>query len=84
MIPIVGRTGAPEVGHPFHGHSSSAKDSDQGIAREVLASASMQKLLRVVKAQCVEQAIETPRYLIGATGNGSCKLKLSRAFPQPL
>ena len=44
----------------------------------------MQKLLGVVKAQRVEQAIETPRYLIGATGDGSCALKLSPASPLPL
>ena len=54
------KNGRPRSGHPFLGHSWSAKDSDQGIAWGVLASSSMQKLLGVVKAQRVEQAIETP------------------------
>ena len=44
----------------------------------------MQELLEVVKAQRVEQAIETPRYLIGATGDGSCALRVSPAAPLPL
>ena len=44
----------------------------------------MQKLVRVVKAQRVEQAIETPQYLIGVTGEGSCALRLSPADPRPL
>ena len=44
----------------------------------------MQKLLGVVKAQRVEQAIETPRYLIGATGDGSRALRLSPAASLPL
>ena len=44
----------------------------------------MQKLLGVVKAQRVEQAIEIPRYLIGATGDASCSLRLSPASPLPL
>ena len=76
--------GAPEVGHPFLSHSWSAKDSDRGIAWGVMASPSMQKLLGVVKSQRVEQAIETPRYLIGATGDGSCPLRPSPAAPLPL
>ena len=50
----------------------------------VLAWPSMQKLLRVVKAKRVEQAIETPRYLIGANGDGSCAPRLSPASPLPL
>ena len=41
----------------------------------------MQKLLGMVKTQCVEQAIETPRYLIGATADGSCALRLSPEAP---
>ena len=44
----------------------------------------MEKLLGVVKAQPVEQAIETPRYLTSATGDGSCALRLSSASPLPL
>ena len=76
--------GAREVGHPFLGHSWSTTDSDRGIAWGVLASPSMQKLLGVIKAQRVEQAIETPRYLIGATGDSSCALRLSPAAPLPL
>ena len=39
----------------------------------------MEKLLGLIKAQRVEQAIETPRYFIGATGDGSCALRLSPA-----
>ena len=44
----------------------------------------MQTLLSVIKAQRVKQAIETPRYLIGATGAASCTLRLSSADPLPL
>ena len=44
----------------------------------------MQKLLGVIKTQRVEQANETPRYLIGVTGDGSCALRLSPAAPPPL
>ena len=43
----------------------------------------MENLLGVVKAQRVEQAIETPRYLIGATGDGSCVLRLSHTALLP-
>ena len=32
----------------------------------------------------MEQAIEKPQYLIGATGDSSCVLRLSRAAPLPL
>ena len=44
----------------------------------------MQKLVGVVKAQRLEQAIETPRYLIGVTGDGSCALRLSPRAALPL
>ena len=80
----VRRTGARGVGHPFLGHCWSATDSDWGIAWGVLAWPSMQKLLGVIKVQRVEQAIEPPRYLIGATRDGSCTLRLSPAAPLPL
>ena len=76
--------GVVAVGYPLLGHSWSATGSDRGIAWGVLASASMQKLLGVIKAQHVEQAIESPRYLISTTGDGSCALRLSPAAPLPL
>ena len=41
-------------------------------------------LLGVIKAELVEQATETPRYLIGTTGNASCALRLSPTAPLPL
>ena len=44
----------------------------------------MHKLLGVVKAQHVEQGVETPRYLISTTGDGSCTLRLKPAAPPPL
>ena len=44
----------------------------------------MQKLLGVIKTQHLEQAIETPQYLIGVTGDGSCTLRLLPAAPLPL
>ena len=43
----------------------------------------MQKLLGVIKAQRVEQRIENSRYLTGASGDGSCSLRLSPATPLP-
>ena len=83
-IHIVRRTGARDVGHPFLGHSWSTTDSDQGIAWGVRASPSIQKLLGVIKAQRVEPAIKTPRYLIDATGDDSCALRLLPAAPLPI
>ena len=44
----------------------------------------MQGLLGVVKAQRVEEAIGCPRYLIGATGDGSRTLRHAPATPLPL
>lgn len=44
----------------------------------------MQNLLGAIKVQRVERAIETPRYLIGATADGSCALRLEPATPLPL
>ena len=40
--------------------------------------------LGVIKAQHVEQAIETPQYLIGTTEDGNYVLRLSPAAPLPL
>ena len=73
-IHIVRRTGAPAAQHPFLGHPWCLRDSDRGIAWGVLATPSIRDLLRVVRGQDVEEEINSPRYLIGATGEGATRL----------
>ena len=60
--------GATAAQHPFLGHPWYLRDSDRGIAWCVLATPSIRDLLRVVRGQDVEEEINSPRYLIGATG----------------
>jgi len=83
-IHIVRRTGAPAAQHPFLGHPSCVRDSDGGIARGVLATASIRDLLRAVRGQDVEEEINCPRYLIGATGEGATRLRQDPEDPLPL
>ena len=83
-IHIVRRTGAPAAQHPFLGHPWCVRDSDRGIAWGVLATPSIRDLLRVVRGQDVEEEINCPRYLIGATGEGATKLRQDPEDPLPL
>src|SRR5437588_685289 len=83
-IHIVRRTGAPDAGHPFRDHPWCAIDSDRGIAWGVLGAPSIEKLLGVVRGQRVEEEIRCPRYLIGATGEGSARLRRAPEQPLPL
>jgi len=83
-IYIVRRTGAPQGEHAFLGHSWWQNGSDRGIAWAVLESPSIKNLLRVIKAQCAEEGILCPRYLIGTTREGSNALSLDPTAPLPL
>jgi len=83
-IHIVRRGGAPAAQHPFLGHPWCEKDSDRGIAWGVLATPGIMDLLRVVRAQDVEEEIRCPRYLIGATGEGAARLRQDPEEPLPL
>ena len=82
-IHIVRRTGAPAAQHPFLGHSWCVRDSDEGNPWGVLATPSIRDLL-VVRGQDVEEEINCPRYLIGATGDGATKLHQAPEDPLPL
>ena len=83
-IHIVHRTGAPQGEHAFLGYPWWQNDSDREIAWGVLESPSIKNLLGVRKAQCVEEVILCPRYLIGATREGSYALRLDPTAPLPL
>jgi len=83
-IHSVRRTGAPAAQHPFLGHPWCVRDSDRGIAWGVLATPSIRDLLRVVRGQDVEEEINCPRYLIGATGEGATRLRQDPEDPLPL
>ena len=83
-IHIVRRTGAPAAQHPFLGHPWCVRDSDQGIAWGVLATPSIRDLLRVVRGQDVEEEMNCPRYLIGASGEGATRLRQDPEDPLPL
>ena len=83
-IHIVRRTGAPAAQHAFLDHPWCVRDSDRGIAWAVLATPSIRDLLRVVRGQDVEEEINCPRYLIGATGEGATKLPQDPEDPLPL
>jgi len=81
---IIRRTGALPTVHPFLSHPWFVKDSDRGIAYGVLTTPSIMDLLRVVRAQDVEEEIRCPRYLIGATGEGAAMLRQKPDDPVPL
>jgi len=83
-IHIVRRTGAPQGEHAFLGPPWWQNGSDRGISWGVLESPSIKNLLGVIKAQRAEVAILCPRYLIGATGEGSNALSLDPTAPLPL
>ena len=83
-IHIVHRTGAPAAQHPFLGHPWCLRDLDRGIAWGVLATPSIRDLLRVVRGQDVEEEINSPRYLIGSTGEGATRLRQDPEEPLPL
>jgi len=81
---FIRRTSALPPVHPFLGHPWFVKDSDRGIAWGVLTSPSILDLLRVVRGQEVEEEIQCPRYLIGATGEGAAMLRQEPDDPLPL
>jgi len=83
-IHIVRRKGAPAAQHQFLSHPWCLRDSDWGIAWGVLATPSIRDLLRVVKGQDVEEGINSPLYLIGATGEGATRLRHDPEEPLPL
>jgi len=83
-IYIVRRTDAPAAQHPFLGHPWCLRDSDRGISWGVRATPSIRDLLRVVRGQDVEEEINSPRYLIGATGEGATRLRQDPEEPLPL
>jgi len=73
-----------KAGHPFLHYHWYDEDSAGGIAWGVLASPNLQSLLGVLKRQHVEDPIQYPRYLIGATGQGASALRrrLSDTLPR--
>jgi len=83
-ILIVRQMRAPAAQHPFLGLAWCVRDSDQGIAWGVLATPSIRDLLRVVRGQDVEEELNCPRYLIGATGEGATKPCQDPEDPLPL
>jgi len=83
-IHIIRRTGATKARHPFLHYPWYDEDSGGGIAWAVLASPNLQSLLRVLKRQHVEDPIQSPRYLIGPTGQGASALRRRRSDPLPL
>ena len=83
-IYIVRRMGAPAAQHPFLSHPWCVRDSDWGIAWGVLTAPSMADLLRMVRAQGVEEEIKCPRYLISTMGEGATRLRLDPEEPLPL
>ena len=78
------RKGPPAAQHPFLGHPWCLRDSDRGIASAVLATPSIRDLPQVVSGQDVEEEINSPRYLIGATGEGATRLRQDPEEPLPL
>jgi hypothetical protein len=83
-IHIIRRTGATKAGHPFLGYPWYDEDFGGGIAWGVLASPNLKCLLGVLKRQHVEDPIQYPRYLIGATGLGASALRRQPSEPLPL
>jgi len=83
-IHIVRRTRAPAALYPLLGHPWCLRDSDRAIAWGVLATPSIRDLVRVVRGQEVEEEINSPRYLIGATGEGATRLRHDPEEPLPL
>ena len=82
-IHIIRRTGATKAGPPFLHYPWYDEDSGRGIAWGVLASPNLQSLLGVRTRQHVEDPIQYPRYLIGATGQGASALRRRPSDPLP-
>jgi len=81
---IIRRTGATKAGHPFLHYPLYVEHSGGGIAWGVLASPNLQSLLGLLKQQYVEDPIQYPRYLFGATGQGASALRWRPSDPLPL
>jgi len=83
-IQIIRRTSTSKSGHPFLHYPWYDEDSGGGITWGVLASPNLQSLLGGLKRQHVEDPIQYPRYLIGATGQGASALRRPPSDPLPL
>jgi len=83
-IHIIQQTGATKAGDAFLHYPWYDEDSGGEIAWGVLASPNLQSLLGVLKRQHVEDPIQYPRYLIGATGQGAIGLRRRPSDPLPL
>jgi len=70
--------------HRFRGHPWCVRDSDRGIAWGVVTAHSIADLLRLVRAQDVEEEIKCPRDMIGATGERATRLCQDPEDPLPL
>jgi len=81
---MVRQTGGLAAEYPFLGPAWCLRDSDWGTATGVLATTSIRDLLRVVRVQDVEEEINSPRYLIGATGEAGTRLCQDPQEPRPL
>jgi len=81
---MVRRKGVPAAQYPFLGHPWFVREADAGIAWGVLTAPSIADLLRLVRAEDVEEEIKCPRYLIGATGKGATRLGQDPEEPLPL
>jgi len=83
-IHIIQQTGATKAEDPFLHYPWYEEDSGGEIAWGVLASPNLQSLLGVLKRQHVEDPIQYPLYLIGATGQGASALRRRPSDPLPL
>jgi hypothetical protein len=83
-IHVIRPPGATKAGHAFLGYTWYDEDFGGGIAWGVLASPNLKCLLGVLKCQDVEDPIQYPRYLIGATGLGASALRRQASEPLPV
>jgi len=83
-IHIVRQTGVLAAQHPFRGHPSCVRDWHRGIAWGVVTAPSIADLLRLVRAQEVEEEIKCPQDMIGATGERATRLRQDPEDPVPL
>jgi len=75
---------ATKAGHPFLHYPWYDEDSGGGIGWGVVASPNLESLLGVFTRQHVEDPIQYPPYLIGATGQGASALCRRPSDPLPL
>jgi len=77
------RTGATKAGHPFLHYPWYDEHLGGGTALGVLGSPNLQSVLGVLKRQHVEDPIQYPRYLIGASGQRASPLRRRPSDPVP-